>query len=116
MCAIHLNQEALTANKLQPPEMKHANKISPQGTGNSYNADLKLTSALQCIGTCQSGLMKATEWQAVTLSSVTTAACFFCFVFFLLFLLSKPGFVPWFLQQKHLLRSGILIWDLQKLL
>lgn len=112
MCAIHLNQAALTANKLQPPEMKQANKISPQGTGNSYNADLKLTSALQCNGTCQSGLMKATEWQAVTLSSVTTAA----FFFLILFLLSKPGFVPWFLQQKHLLRSGILIWDLQKLL
>ena len=65
--------------------MKRSNKdcprVSPQGTGNSYNADLKLTSALQCTGTHQSSLMKAAGWQAVTLSPVTTAAWVFLFIF-----------------------------------
>lgn len=86
MHAVYLNQEALRTNKLQPAEMKHADedclRVSPQGTGNSYNADLKLTSALQCIGIFQSSLMKATGWQAVTLSQITTAVWgYFLFIF-----------------------------------
>lgn len=79
-----LYQEALTASRLQPAEKKCSNKdclrISLQGTGNSFNADLKLISALQCIGTHQSSLMKATGWQAVTPSPVTTAAWGFLFI------------------------------------
>lgn len=65
--------------------MKLANKdslrVSPQGMGNSYNAGLELTSALQCIGTHQSSLIKAAGWQAVTLSPVITAARGFLFIF-----------------------------------
>lgn len=85
MCAIYFNQEALRANKLQPAEMKLANKdclrISPKGMGNSYNAGLKLPSAFPCIGTHQGSLIKAAGWQAVTLSPVITAAWRFLFIF-----------------------------------
>lgn len=87
-------------------------EVSPEEAGNSYIADLKPTSALQCTGAHQTSLMNATEWPAVTLCLVTTAA----WEIFVYFCWQRTGFVPWFLQQKHLLRSGILICDLQKLI
>lgn len=63
--AISLNWEVLTADEIQPDEMKHVNKdglgVSSQGTDKPHTTDLKLTSGLYCFGTCQRSLMKVTR-------------------------------------------------------